>query len=147
MKGELIVDKLPTHLAQSLFARPGRYPIAMRYSTEPGDPSLDDRIPLPRGLGIKVFNVEGEMLDGPGKDLPTQDIEFNSTPALDLADAATTKEIIDLRIHHGHDQAEMYRHLEKRKDCPLQKARDQVRNTHLEVRIIFITHPICLFSG
>lgn len=97
VKGKLIVGDLPPHLAQSLFSKPAEYPIAMRYSTEPGDPGLDDRIPQPRGLGMKVFNVQGEMFDI-GKDYPTQDIEFNSTPALDLADAKTTKEIIDLRI-------------------------------------------------
>lgn len=36
---------------------------------------MDDRIALPRGLGMKVFNVEGEMFDE-GKDFPTQDIEY-----------------------------------------------------------------------
>lgn len=75
MKGELIVGELPPHLAQSMFSKPAKFPIAMRYSTEPGDPSLDDRIPQPRGLGMKVFNVEGEMFDE-GKDYPTQDIEY-----------------------------------------------------------------------
>jgi hypothetical protein len=104
----------------------------MRYSTEPGDPTLDDRIPQPRGLGMKVFNVPGEMFDI-GKDYDTQDIEFNSTPALDLADAKTTKEIIGLRIKYGGNPTELYQHLETRKDADLQKARDQVRNTHLEV--------------
>lgn len=127
-----MVGELPPHLAQSMFSQPGKYPIAMRYSTEPGDPALDDRIAQPRGLGMKVFNVPGEMFEA-GKDFDTQDIEFNSTPALDLADAKTTKEIIDLRINYGSDQKELYKHLEARNDTDLQKARDQVRNTHLEV--------------
>ncbi|KAF7905025.1 uncharacterized protein EAF01_005547 [Botrytis porri] len=130
VKGEMVVGGLPPHLAQSMFSRPKTYPIVMRYGTEPGDPALDDRIPQPRGLGMKVFNVHGERFDG--KELSTQDIEFNSTPALDLADAKTTKEIIDLRIKYGGDKAELYRHLEVRKDTALQKARDEVRNTHLE---------------
>ncbi|TGO67022.1 hypothetical protein BOTNAR_0049g00090 [Botryotinia narcissicola] len=130
VKGELIIGDLPPHLAQSMFSRPKTYPIVMRYSTEPGDPALDDRIPQPRGLGMKVFNVDGERFDG--KELSTQDIEFNSTPALDLADAKTTKEIIDLRIKYGGDKTELYKHLEARKDTALQKARDEVRNTHLE---------------
>ena len=78
---------------------------------------------------MKVFNVPGEMFD----DTKTaQDIEFNSTPAIDLADAKTTKEIIDLRIKYGNNKAELYKHLEARKDTDLQKARDLVRNTHLE---------------
>ena len=49
---------------------------------------------------MKVFNVKGDMFDA-GKDCPTQDIEFNSTPALDLATAKVTREIIDLRIKYG----------------------------------------------
>jgi hypothetical protein len=132
VKGELIVDDdLPAHLKQSLFAKPGKYPLCMRYSSEPGDPALDDRIPQPRGLGMKIFNVEGEFLpDGVG--IPTQDLEFNSTPALDLADAKTTKEIIGLRMQHSEDKEKLYRCLEARKDTDLQKARDEVRNTHLE---------------
>jgi hypothetical protein len=128
----MTVGDLPPHLAQTLFSKPGEFPLCMRYSTEPGDPGLDDRIPQPRGLGIKVFNVEGEMFDA-GKDFSTHDIEFNSTPALDLADAKTTKEIIDLRIKYGGDKKKMYEMLEARKDTELQKARDEVRNTHLSV--------------
>ncbi|MCJ1390109.1 hypothetical protein MMC18_009096 [Xylographa bjoerkii] len=61
---------------------------------------------------MKVFGVVGEMFED-GKECPTQDIEFNSTPALDLADAKTTREIIDLHTD-------------------LQTFRDTVRNTHLE---------------
>ncbi len=80
---------------------------------------------------MKVLNVHGEMFDA-GKDYPTQDIEFNSTPALDLANAKTTREIIDLRIKYGSNQPELYKHLEARDDTDLQKYRDKVRNTHLE---------------
>ena len=46
---------------------------------------------------MKVFDVHGDFFDE-SKDIPTQDIEFNSTPALDLANARVTREIIDLRI-------------------------------------------------
>ena len=80
---------------------------------------------------MKVFNVHGEMFPA-GKDYPTQDIEFNSTPAIDLADAKTTKEIIELRIKYGANKEELYKHLEARNDTNLQKARDQVHNSHLE---------------
>lgn len=90
----------------------------MRYSTEPGDPALDDRVPQPRGLGMKIFNVTGEMFDI-GKDYNTRDIEFNSTPVLHLADAKTAKETIDLRIKYGGNPLELYKHLEARKDTDL----------------------------
>lgn len=81
---------------------------------------------------MKVFNVSGEMLDGVGKNLTTQDIEFNSTPALDLADAKTTREVIGLRMKHANDDKELHRQLEIRKDVTLQKGRYEVKNTHLE---------------
>jgi catalase len=94
--------------------------------------SSQDRIPQPRGFAMKLFGVTGDMFDGPGKDIPTQDIEFNSTPIIELADAKTTKEIINLRINHGQNQKELYQKLEQRPDTDLQKGRDEVPNTHLE---------------
>ncbi|KAF2490765.1 heme-dependent catalase [Lophium mytilinum] len=132
VKGTFVVpDDLPKHLKQTeLFEKGGEYQCICRYSSEPGDPGLDDRIPQPRGFAMKLFDVHGKMFSG--FDWPTQDIEFNSTPALDLADAKTTKEIIDLRINYGNDKPELYKHLEKREDTTLQKGRDGVRNTHLE---------------
>ncbi|TKA52456.1 hypothetical protein B0A49_11025, partial [Cryomyces minteri] len=133
VRGTFVVpDDLPKHLKQTeLFQKGGEYEVVARYSSEPGDPGLDDRIPQPRGFAMKLFGVHGDMFDA-GKDYPTQDIEFNSTPALDLATAKVTKEIIDLRINYGGDQKELYKRLEKRPDTDLQKYRDTVRNTHLE---------------
>ena len=92
---------------------------------------MQDRVPNPRGFAMKLFNVHGDMYEA-GKDFATQDIEFNSTPALDLADAKTTREIIGLRIAHGADPKELHKHLEARQDTDLQTARDKVHNTHLE---------------
>src|SRR3954452_1323313 len=80
---------------------------------------------------MKLFHAHGDFFDE-GKDIPTQDIEFNSTPAVDLANVRVTREIINLRIKYGYNQSELYKHLEARNDTDLQKLRDQVRNTHLE---------------
>ncbi|KAF9880345.1 hypothetical protein CkaCkLH20_02299 [Colletotrichum karsti] len=133
VKGKFIVrDDLPKHLQQSeLFSHGGEYPAACRYSSEPGDPGLDDRIPQPRGFAMKLFNVKGEMFDA-GRDSPTQDIEFNSAPAIELADAKTTKEIFQLRAKYGNDKDELYKQLKSRPDAELQMARDKLRNCHLE---------------
>ncbi|KAL3590812.1 hypothetical protein FPOAC2_13014 [Fusarium poae] len=133
VKGKLHVsDDLPSHLKQTeLFSQAGEFPIICRYSSEPSDPKLDDRIPQPRGLAMKVFNVKGDMFEA-GKDFPTQDIEFNSTPALDLADAKTTKEIIDLRLKYGYNTKKQDEKIEQREDKELQQARNQVPNQHLE---------------
>ena len=52
------LPNLPEQLAQGLFAQPGPYPVIMRFSTNPGD-MLADNVSSPRGLAIKVLNVEG----------------------------------------------------------------------------------------
>src|ERR1700759_220561 len=53
-----VLPDLPEPLAQGLFAKPGSYPALMRFSTNPGD-MLADNISSPRGLAIKILNVEG----------------------------------------------------------------------------------------
>jgi hypothetical protein len=72
LEGELtVLDNLPPVLAQGLFAKPGRYPVSMRFSTSPGD-ILPDNVSTPRGLAVKVRNVEGERLPGAANEA-TQD--------------------------------------------------------------------------
>lgn len=80
---------------------------------------------------MKLFGVQGDFFDE-GKASPTQDIEFNSTPALDLATAKVTKEIIGLRMANGLAGPDIENALKQRSDCPLQMGRYQVHNTHLE---------------
>ena len=58
-----VAPGLPAHLAQGLFAEPARYPVAMRFSTTPGD-LLDDAISTPRGVALKVVGVPGERASG-----------------------------------------------------------------------------------
>jgi hypothetical protein len=71
LRGEMVIeDGLPPELAQGLFAKPGTHPVYLRMSTNAGD-ILPDTISLPRGLAIKVLDVEGERL--PGADGTTQD--------------------------------------------------------------------------
>jgi catalase len=71
LEGLLTVDDdLPPELAQGLFARPGNHKVYMRISTNAGD-ILPDAVSLPRGLAIKVLDVEGERL--PDAEGATQD--------------------------------------------------------------------------
>ncbi|KQW27446.1 catalase [Rhizobium sp. Root274] len=78
---------LPAELRQGIFAEPGRiYPAIVRISTIPGDP-LRDSVSLPRGLAIKLFDVEGVRLPG-SEDDATQDFLFASAPAFAAPDAA-----------------------------------------------------------
>ena len=72
--GELVVaDGLPLELAQGLFAKPGRFDVAVRFAQGPGE-TLGDRVSTHRGMAIKVFGVPGEKL--PGHDGDTQDFVF-----------------------------------------------------------------------
>ncbi|MEX6505941.1 catalase family protein [Jiella sp. M17.18] len=61
---------LPEELAQGMFARGGDHPVYLRLSTNAGD-ILPDAVSLPRGLALKVLQVDGERL--PGADGATQD--------------------------------------------------------------------------
>ncbi|MGQ4274366.1 catalase family protein [Terrihabitans sp. B22-R8] len=64
IEGELeILGGLPPEMAQGMFARPGRHPAILRISTNPGD-ILDDSISVPRGIALKVRNVDGPRLSG-----------------------------------------------------------------------------------
>lgn len=64
VRAELTVQAgIPPELAQGLFATPGTHAAWLRFSTNPGD-ILDDTIGLPRGLAIKVLDVDGERLAG-----------------------------------------------------------------------------------
>jgi hypothetical protein len=56
-----IHDNLPPELAQGMFATPGEHQVIMRISTNAGD-LLPDTVSLPRGLALKVLDVEGERL-------------------------------------------------------------------------------------
>ncbi|KAB0680390.1 catalase family protein [Aureimonas leprariae] len=58
-----IAEGLPPELAQGLFAKPGRHRVYLRISTNAGD-ILPDAISLPRGVALKVLDVEGERLLG-----------------------------------------------------------------------------------
>jgi hypothetical protein len=80
LTGELIIpDDLPRELAQGIFARAGRYGVAMRLSTVPGD-ILDDSVSTPRGMAVKIFGVEGDRLPGSEGDA-TQDFVLVNGPA------------------------------------------------------------------
>ena len=80
MRGTMtVVDGLPPQLAQGLFAKSGRYDVALRFSTLPGD-ILDDSVSTPRGLAVKVIGVQGPRLSGSEGDA-TQDFVLVNGPA------------------------------------------------------------------
>ncbi|MEE2951310.1 MAG: catalase family protein [Pseudomonadota bacterium] len=80
-----VMSGLAPEYAQGLFAAPGRYPVTLRISTNPGD-LIDDSISLPRGLAMKVIGVEGERLPGSEGDA-TQDFIMVNGPVFAAPDA------------------------------------------------------------
>lgn len=81
-----IHDDLPPELAQGIFARPGTHDAILRVSTNPGD-VLDDAVSVPRGMALKVLNVEGERLDT-DYDSTSQDFVMINGPAFSASSAA-----------------------------------------------------------
>lgn len=90
VRGKMEVGFLPPHLAQGMFKNPGTYDLAMRYSTET-TAMIEDTIPQPRGIGMKVFGIEGKKLRQDMKDPKTQDWEFNNASALELGSARVSR--------------------------------------------------------
>ena len=86
LEGRLeIAADLPPQLAQGLFATPGTHRVLMRVSTNPGD-ILDDSVSAPRGLALKIMDVEGERLpDSAGE--TTQNLILVNAPAFAAKDA------------------------------------------------------------
>jgi hypothetical protein len=78
--GELrVLDGLTAELAQGLFANIATYPLIMRLSTIPGD-LLDDNVSVPRGVALKVLDVQGARVQGSEGEV-TQDFLFSNGPA------------------------------------------------------------------
>lgn len=89
LEGTLRIDDgLPPELAQGIFANPGEHKVFMRISTNAGD-ILEDAISLPRGLAVKVLDVEGDRLEGAEGD--TQDFVMVNGP---IFQAKTAKEFL-----------------------------------------------------
>ncbi|KAL8709059.1 MAG: hypothetical protein Q9225_007503 [Loekoesia sp. 1 TL-2023] len=115
VKGKLTAhDDFSKHLRQSIFGYGAEYTVVCRYSSEFGDPDLDDRIPQPRGLAMNAFNIESAHL------LSTSQTQ------------KTPHDFIDLRLESGSNQPERYKHLEACPDTNPQEFRDTVRTTLLK---------------
>lgn len=60
-----VIDGLSPEFAQGIFAEPRSYDAIIRLSTTPGD-LLHDSVSTPRGMALKIMDVEGERLTGSG---------------------------------------------------------------------------------
>lgn len=86
LRGKIIVkESLPPELKQGLFKESKTYPVVIRFSTSPGD-ILADSVSTPRGMAIKILNVEDERVDSSNSD-STQDFLCVNGPAFIKPDA------------------------------------------------------------
>lgn len=81
-----VLESLPPELAQGLFATPAQYSVVLRVSTIPGD-ILDDQVSVPRGVALKLTNVNGDRLPG-SEDDRTQDFILVDGPAFAAPNAS-----------------------------------------------------------
>jgi hypothetical protein len=83
----------PEH-AQGVFATEGRFPVMMRFSTNPGD-LLDDSISTPRGLAIKLLGVQAPTFFN-NESAATQDFVMLDAPAFSSADPKSFLRVLKL---------------------------------------------------
>jgi catalase len=96
-----ILSDIPASLQQGLI-QPGRnYPVILRFSTNPGD-ILPDSISSPRGLGVKVIGVGGDMVPSHSGQV-TQDFVLVNAKAFGAPDAAGFLKIAQLLEQHVGD--------------------------------------------
>lgn len=89
---------------------------------------VPDNIPAPRGIGMKIFGVEGEKLWGEDKE--TQDWTFNNYPILELRDPQTTYDIADSLERNWNDLATFADEQKSRPDAEVATLGSQLPKQH-----------------
>lgn len=82
-----VYDNLPIHLAQGVFAKPARYPVVIRLSTAFGD-IHSDKVPVARGMAIKMLGVQGHQFLPNRQQATTQDLLLVNHPVIAFGHAA-----------------------------------------------------------
>jgi hypothetical protein len=104
LKGELIIESdLPSHLAQGLFAQPGRYSVIIRLSSSPGEVGSDAQSAA-RGFALKILGVPGEKVLA--KDAShSQDFLLVNSPTIPFGDARAYQQLqnfLEAEEHRKH---------------------------------------------
>ncbi|MFM0159174.1 catalase family protein [Paraburkholderia sediminicola] len=126
LKGELVIESpLPAHLAQGLFALPGRYPVVIRLSSSPGEIGPDSQ-PAARGFAIKVLGVAGNKVlpDDSGH---TQDFLLVNSPSIAFGDVRSYQRMQDFLERAEHDPDGMAGAAAKLKRTPDPKLETMLR--------------------
>lgn len=110
-----------------MFAKPGEYDVIMRYSSL--TPKLvADNVPAPRGIGMKIFGIEGEKIWG--EDKKTQDWTFNNYPILELRTPKATNEIAESLEKNWNQLDKFAEYLGSREDKEVACAPASIPNQH-----------------
>ena len=112
-----------------MFSKPGEYDVIMRYSSL--TPKLvPDNVPAPRGIGMKIFGVEGEKIWG--EDKKTQDWTFNNYPILELRNPVATQEIAESLEKNWNQLDKFAEYLKGRDDAEVACRPASIPNVHSE---------------
>lgn len=140
VKGTFTVKSdLPDHLAVGICSKDNAsraHPLAIRFANEPSF-MQDDRIPGPRGCGVRVFDVSGDFMDPIGEQTKTQDFTFNNAPILELRDLPTTVEIFKIRERNFRTPDKIADEVQKRDDAEVQMAPTQLPNQHFVSYVMY----------
>lgn len=112
-----------------MFKRPGSYDVIMRYSSLTPK-LLPDNVPAPRGIGMKVFGVEGEKIWG--EDKKTQDFTFNNYSILELRNPQVTYEIADSLERNWEDLPTFAKEQSERVDADIATTGGQLPRQYSE---------------
>ena len=133
VKGTLtVLPDPPPHLRQGMFKEPGKnYDVCARYANEPVF-LQDDHAPGPRGLSMKVFDVEGKHLEDATPDSTTQDFFFfNNAPRIELTGIDTCLDIMQLREKYFDSPSKLSAATALRTDALKQTAPGMLPNTNI----------------
>lgn len=97
-----VYDNLPPHLAQGVFAKPVQYPVVIRLSTAFGD-IHSDKVPVARGMAIKMLGVEGHQFLPGREQANTQDLLLVNHPVIAFGHAAAYLKTQKLLEKHMDD--------------------------------------------
>ena len=97
-----VYDDLPAHLAQGVFANPATYPVVIRLSSAFGD-IHSDKVPVARGMAIKMLGVAGHQFLPNRNGATTQDLLLVNHPVIAFGHAAAYLKTQKLLEKHMDD--------------------------------------------
>lgn len=96
---------------------------------------VPDNISAPRGIGLKIFGIQGEKIWG--EDKLTQDWTMNNYPVLELRDPQTTNEIADSLERNWNQLDKFAKEQSERADAELATRGGSLARQHSECEFLY----------